>query len=982
MRVRLLLAALLLSFSALAATDDRTEIYREAVNLYNHGMYERAATLLDKIPGDPMSDGYALLCAIKMQSDGFESRLVKYEKDWRKSSISNLIDYEYALVLFDRGRYAEASDRFAMVEKKYLDESHYEELAFKKGYSFFNRGLYAEARPAFLEVEELPMSDYKAPSRYAMGYMSYCDKDFTNARKWFERSAQDPRFAELSAFYLVDCHFNQKDYDYTIADGTRIYDNEPGVRQAHLARIISESYLVKGDKQKAKEFYAAMNKEEMSRSDWFYAGSVLYAVEDYKGAISNFTRMTDRTDSLGQVANYQLANAYLHTGNNIAAMSAFHEASDVAWNPVMQEDAMFNYAKLAFDLNKDGAPFARYMEKYDTSRRGDEIYSYMALACLYNRDYAGAVEAYDKIDELTPDQQSNYVKAYYLRAEQLIASGSYTDAIPCLRAAAYYLPKHDPLGQMARYWQAEANYRAENYEESTRIFSELYNISALEGQPEGEMLSYNTAYSHMRAGEYKQAVRWFDIYLSEGGKACRKDALVRKGDCNFAAHDYPAAINAYRAATKEISVKEDIYPYSQLAMSYGLSGDKNAKADVLAYVLHADPDTPMYAEGLYELGRANMDIADYSKAMEAFSLLYDKSADLETKGKALIGMGMASRNMSDYNRALSYYKEVVSLLPGSQLADDALLAIESIYQTLGQPEKYLEYVESHDLASGKSDADKDDLYFNTAEQVFLSGNYVQAASSLQKYLDNYPAGAHVTNARFYLAESYAALGNKEKACDLYEMVASARDAGSFAESSLLRLAELSYSLERYMKAYSAYRDLRDKAVMEANKREALFGMMRSAFRARSWEDASLAADAVSGLSGLSSAEKREANYVKAKALLATSRRDEALAIFKVLSSEPATDEGAEARYILIQDAYDRADYNAVQQGVFDFSDKSGGQNYWLARAYITLADTFVQLGKEEQAKATLESIRDGYTPDRPDDDINDLVQSRLYKLNQ
>ena len=94
MRVRLLLAALLLSVTALAASDDRTEIYREAVNLYDHGMYERAATLLDKIPGDPMSDGYALLCAIKMQSDGFEARLEKYERDWRKSSISNLIDYE------------------------------------------------------------------------------------------------------------------------------------------------------------------------------------------------------------------------------------------------------------------------------------------------------------------------------------------------------------------------------------------------------------------------------------------------------------------------------------------------------------------------------------------------------------------------------------------------------------------------------------------------------------------------------------------------------------------------------------------------------------------------------------------------------------------------------------------------------------------------------------------------------------------------
>ena len=976
------MAALLVSAAMYAAPEDKTGIYREAVNLYNHGMYERAATLLDKIQGDPMSDGYALLCAIKMQTPGFEQRYEQYTNDWRKSSISNLIDYEYALVLFDRGRYAEAAKLFGGVEKKYLDESCHQELAFKKGYACFARGMYNEARPAFYEVEDLPMSDYKAPSRYALGYMSYCDKDFPTAQKWFELSATDPRFKQLSAFYLVDCHFMQKDYDYTISEGTAIYPDEPGVRQAHLARIISESYLVKGDTKKAKEYYSATSKDKMSRADYFYAGSILYATDDFKGAISNFNKMGERRDSIGQIASYQLANAYLKTGNNVAAMNAFRDASELSWSPVMQEDAMFNYAKLAFDLNKDSAPFTNYIAKYNTSKRGDEIYSYMAITRLYDRDYAGAVEAYDKIDELSPEQQSNYVKAYYLRGEQLISSGAYSDAVPCLRTASYYLPKNEPLGQLARYWQAEANYRSGSYSEAVRLFSDLYNISALEGREEGALLPYNVAYAHMMNQEYKQAVRWFDLYLNEGDKTCREDAIIRKGDCYFAARDYQSAITAYTAATKEIPVQQDIYPYSQLALSYGLTGKAKEKAEVLSNVLKADPSTPMYAEGLYELGRANMDISENARAMEAFTLLRDNAPDRDTKCKALIGMGMVSRNSMAYRTALEYYKEVVKLMPGSDYADDALLAIESIYQALGEPQSYLDYVESNNLAAGKTDADKDDLYFSTAEQVYLSGNYTQAASSLQKYIDTYPNGRHVTNARFYLAESYSALGGKEKACEYYEKVAASPDAGPFAESSLLHLAELSYSLERYSKAYDAYKELRDRAVLDANKREAVFGMMRSAYRARDWDAAVRASDAVAGLSGITKDEKRECDYVKAKSYMASSHREEALELFRTLSQQPATDEGAEARYILIQDAFDRADYAATQQLVFDFSDKSGGQNYWLARAYITLADTFVQLGNPDQARATYESIRDGYTPERADDDIQDIVAARLYKLNQ
>ena len=265
--------------------------------------------------------------------------------------------------------------------------------------------------------------------------------------------------------------------------------------------------------------------------------------------------------------------------------------------------------------------------------------------------------------------------------------------------------------------------------------------------------------------------------------------------------------------------------------------------------------------------------------------------------------------------------------------------------------------------------------------MFLSGNYVQAASSLQKYIETYPNGVHLTNALFYLAESYSALGNKEKACEYYSRVADSGSGSSFVEASLLHLAELSYSLERYSQAYVAYSKLRREGKMEENRKEALYGMMRSAYRAHDYDAAASAATEVSASSGTSAAVKREADYIKAKSYMATSRRDEALALFRSLSSQPATAEGAEARYIIIQDAFDRADYDAVQKAVFDFSDKSGGQNYWLARAYLTLADTFVQIGKTEQAKATLESIRDGYTPERPDDDIQDLVQSRLYKLN-
>ena len=156
-------------------------------------------------------------------------------------------------------------------------------------------------------------------------------------------------------------------------------------------------------------------------------------------------------------------------------------------------------------------------------------------------------------------------------------------------------------------------------------------------------------------------------------------------------------------------------------------------------------------------------------------------------------------------------------------------------------------------------------------------------------------------------------------------------------------------------------------------------MMRSAFRAREWEDALEHADMV--LKAENPALQREARYVKAKSYLGSSQRDQALEEFRALAGDPSTDEGAEAAYILIQDQYDRGQFEGIQDKVYEFADKAAGQNYWLAKAFIVLGDTFAEQGNLAQARATFESIRSGYTASGPQDDVPDQVDLRLRKLN-
>ena len=163
---------------------------------------------------------------------------------------------------------------------------------------------------------------------------------------------------------------------------------------------------------------------------------------------------------------------------------------------------------------------------------------------------------------------------------------------------------------------------------------------------------------------------------------------------------------------------------------------------------------------------------------------------------------------------------------------------------------------------------------------------------------------------------------------------------------------------------------------------ALTGMMRSAFRGHDLANAVRVADMLMEDSRSDSDLKIEAKYVKAKSYLASSRREAAMEILKGLAENMNTDYGAEAAYLLIVDSYDRGEFTDVENKVYDFADSGSGQTYWLAKSFIVLGDSFVERGELRQARATFESVKEGYSSEASDDDVLSGIELRLKKLEE
>ena len=976
----------LLSCSALQSVAQETGTFREALKLYDYGMFSHSRHRFDGLDAEFTSDpaGYALLCDVRQRVPGYQRSMDKFIYENPQSSLIPQILYVHSLNLFDTQDYGASLAVMDGINPKHLDKSQRVEFLFKKAYSSMETGDAGAALKGFEEVEKMPVSDYTAPSRYALGYINYDLKRFEEAIKWFEKSGKDGRFADMSSYYIMECRFMLGDHDYVASHGDALYERTPQERRPQLARMISESWLVLGDAEKARR-YMDLNTLEggqpKGRADWFYRGSVLYAVKDYRGAIDNFSMMGERTDSIGQIASYQMGYSYIQTRNKVAALDAFHDASILGYDEDLAEDAYFNYAKLAFDLNSDTSVFYDYLKKYSDMDKGERIYSYIALAALYNRDYAGAVDAYDKIDYLDGDMKNNYMKANYLRAKQLIDRGSYRLAVPCLKAAAYYSERNTRFNQLSRFWLAESYYRNDQYAVARAGFMDLYNTSALYGMPESGLLAYNIAYCHYRMSEYGTAGKWFAEYLSGTSVKYRKDALERKADCLFMEKDYIGACQAYDLVLEDYFDVNDIYPYYQAALSYGLAKNMDRKVELLANVLEASPDSDFYPEALYELGRSYALKEEDEKAFRCFDMMAGSVKDSTFVAKAYIEMGSISRNQSQFNEALGYYKTVVEQMPMSGFAEDALIAIESIYQTRNEPEEYIAYIETIGKGATKTADEKETMIFNSAEQIFLSENYQKALVSLQSYLDGYPDGKYGYKADFYMAESFKHLGRLEQACDSYKKVISDGE-GSFVELSMLNFANLSYKLERWDEAYGGYSSLRSAALLENNAFAALAGMMRSAYKGHQWQKAIANADSVRVDARADDQLRLEAEYIMAKSYLVSSRRDKAFDILESLAADLNTSYGAEAAYLVIVDRYDKGEFEAVENKVYDFADAGSSQTYWLAKSFIVLGDSFVDRGELKQAKATFESVRDGYSSQSEGDDVLENVNMRLSKLEE
>ena len=140
-----------------------------------------------------------------------------------------------------------------------------------------------------------------------------------------------------------------------------------------------------------------------------------------------------------------------------------------------------------------------------------------------------------------------------------------------------------------------------------------------------------------------------------------------------------------------------------------------------------------------------------------------------------------------------------------------------------------------------------------------------------------------------------------------------------------------------------------------------------------------AASAMLAHSKLAPELENEARYYRAKAFIKSGQVNDAVQDLKVLAGDTRNVYGAEAKYLVAQIYFNEGKTDAAEKEILQYIEVSTPHAYWLARSFVLLSDVYVKMGRKLDAKQYLLSLQQNY---QADDDIADMIETRLAKLNQ
>lgn len=786
---------------------------------------------------------------------------------------------------------------------------------------------------------------------------------------------------EEALYLLITAHDDAGD-----ADAPRLMkefiDRFPSsARLADVTLLLADYYFVRGEYPLALRYYSELRDNTFSgdkrRTMLYRKAFALLKTGYYREAAALFGPLAGG-GQYGADAAFYLAYIDYVNGNYDEAYRKFNALRNSA---TKGEEAEFytnqidflrgEYRKVANTSERllSGAPVPP--ELLAESLRAGGL-SYFRLG-----DKVSARKLLSNYAKLTGDGAE--LSALYALATIYYDEGNYTEALPLFATVAEY---QGNLAQSSWLYLGQI-YSALGDTASAAMAFDKAAKDSWNGEV-AETAAYNLAVTSAKgtAVPFADASASMETFIESYPNSPYTPQLAQYlANSYYAQHDYEGTLRQISrisnpdAETKALKQKS-LY---QLGVNQFRKGDTTVAIRSLSEAA-TGPDGEVGSQSYLWLGDAYYADKKYAEAAKAYRAAIATGKTGINKALANYNLGYACLKLKNYSEAESAFKAATfaSGLSPEQESDAILRYADCLYYN----KKFNEALAA--FAKVKAEGGTDAVYA-TIREADIKGrtNSLAEKIAILETLDRRGAdnGIWARTVSTRLADAYSENGNDSKAAPIYARLLDQAEEGADNTDlyySLAANADNLLSSGDRKGALNAFKKLETSGI-ETLRQQALFGIMRSSADDK---EVSRYAKTILSLPGLTAEETDEALYLDARASLGTGGDDKKKAIASLRTLADSADRyyGAMAAVTLGETLLADGDTEGAEEVLNSLIDKGSDEDYWLARGYITLADTYMQQGKDYLARLYLETIRDNYPGQEAD--IAAMISSRLKKLDR
>ncbi|MBD0724637.1 hypothetical protein B6A10_05545 [Flavobacterium sp. L1I52] len=946
--------------------------FDRAVSLYKDNQYASAQYLFEKVKATTQNEEtrsdctyYDASCAVRLGHANADVLMESFLETYPTSSKSNQAYTEVAHYYFNQGNYKEALRWFEKTDESQLSAKDKDRFNFQKGYSLFNSNDKKEASKYFNKV--LNSETYGPQAKYYMGFMAYEGDNYQEANKYFDQVATDEKYAEKLSYYQADMSFKSGNFEKAIEQGQKAMAKSTPAEKSELNKIIGESYFNLKKYNEAIPYLVAYKgkRGKWNNTDYYQLGYAYYKQNDYENAIAQFNKIIGGKDGVAQNAYYHLGESYLKLNQKQQALNAFKNASEMAFDAAIQEDAYLNYAKLSYELGNSyqsvPSVLLGFINKYPNNPNRSVVEKLLIDSYISSKNYKEALTLLEK--NKSPENRLAYQKVTFYRGLELYTDRDYDTALQMFQKSLANTSDAQFTAR-ATFWKGETEYVLNDYNKSLLSFKQFVGMAAAASTPEYKNSSYNVAYAYFKLKEYDAAGDAFQKFIDKvkDDKVRITDAYLRLADCRFVTSKYWPAMDAYNKVIELKSVDAD-YAYYQKALCYGFVSRNDRKIEDLNIFIQNYPKSSYRDDALFELGNTYVATDKQDSALKTYDKLIAEYKTGAFTSRAILRQGLVYYNSDRSSEALMKFKKVAAEYPKTPEALEAVATARLIYVDSGKVGEYATWVKTLDFVA-VTDADLDNDTFESAMKQFDQNNTTQAISGFRAYISSFPNGIHALKANFYLAQAYFAEGQKDKAVPNYEYVVN-EPRNEFTEQSLTRLGQILLSGSSKEKAIPVLLRLENEADLYQNKVFAQSNLMKCYYEKKDFSNAVVYADKVLSNPKTDDNVKSDAQIIIARSAMQTGDESKAKAAYAKVLPIAKGELAAEALYY---DAYFKnkeGKFEASNTSVQKLAKSYATYRYYGAKGLVLMAKNFYGLKDSFQATYILDSVIQNFS-DYPD----------------